>query len=163
GTAAVRGARGADGLRAPGGLGHAPHGQLRAVRLGAGPCAGATPAGGRRGPAGPGQPDIHPRARQAAPNGARGAGRGGAGGGTAGEVEALAALVPGTTKLLGSAASEQELDRLRKAGALKRYRLLHFATHGEVQEADPDRSRLVLAQDRLPDPRKLALGRRAYS
>src|SRR5262249_7460590 len=83
--------------------------------------------------------------------------------GTAREVEALAALVKGTTKLLGSDASEQELDRLRKAGKLRHFRLLHFATHGEVDEDDPDRSRLILAQDRLPDPLRLGPKERAYT
>jgi tetratricopeptide (TPR) repeat protein len=83
--------------------------------------------------------------------------------GSAHEVEALAALVPQTTKLLGSQASEQELDRLLASGQLKRYRLLHFATHGEVDRADPDRSCLILAQDRLPDPFRLLPGQKAYS
>jgi tetratricopeptide (TPR) repeat protein len=83
--------------------------------------------------------------------------------GTAREVKALAALVPGTTKLLGSQASEQELDRLREAGKLRRYRLLHFATHGEVNQDDPDRSRLILAQDRLPDSLTLVPGQKAYT
>jgi tetratricopeptide (TPR) repeat protein len=83
--------------------------------------------------------------------------------GAAREVRAVAALVPGATVLLGSAASEQELDHLRKTGELKRYRLLLFATHGEVDEADPDRSRLILAQDRLPGPLEAEPGQKAYT
>jgi hypothetical protein len=83
--------------------------------------------------------------------------------GTAREVEALAALVKGSTKLLGSDASEQELDRLHRVGELRRYRLLHFATHGEVDEAEPDRCRLILAQDKLPDPLRLPPGEKAVS
>jgi CHAT domain-containing protein/tetratricopeptide (TPR) repeat protein len=72
--------------------------------------------------------------------------------GTRLEVESLARLVPSATTLLGSAASEQELDRLQARGKLKEFRLLHFATHGAVDEATPDHSRLILAQDRLPRP-----------
>jgi CHAT domain-containing protein len=66
-------------------------------------------------------------------------------------VEALSHLLPGTKTLVGSQASEQELDRLVAAGQLKRFRLVHLATHGEADEDDPDRSALILAQDRLPD------------
>jgi tetratricopeptide (TPR) repeat protein len=74
--------------------------------------------------------------------------------GTRWEVQAIARLLPQTTTLLGSQASEQELDRLRAAGRLKQYRLLHLATHGEADKDDPDRSALILAQDRLPDALK---------
>ena len=52
--------------------------------------------------------------------------------------------------LLGSDASEQALDKLGK-GALKQFRVLHFATHGDVDLIDPFRSALILAQDNLPD------------
>src|SRR5262249_31408454 len=54
--------------------------------------------------------------------------------GTRLEVAALAALLPEgqATLLLGSHASEQELDALAAAGKLKRFRLLHLATHGQV-------------------------------
>jgi CHAT domain-containing protein len=75
------------------------------------------------------------------------------------EVEAISQLVPGR-KLLGALASEQELDRLNEAGQLKSYRLLHLATHGEADEDDPDRSALILAQDRLPDPLQQAQANR---
>jgi tetratricopeptide (TPR) repeat protein len=71
--------------------------------------------------------------------------------GTRWEVEAVARLLPGATTLLGSRASEQELDRLGDARDLQRFRLLHLATHGEANEQDPERSALILAQDRLPD------------
>jgi CHAT domain-containing protein/tetratricopeptide (TPR) repeat protein len=67
------------------------------------------------------------------------------------EVEALARLVPRTTPLLGSSASEQQLDRLLAEGKLKGYRLLHFATHGRIDPDRPERSALLLARDRLPD------------
>jgi CHAT domain-containing protein len=70
--------------------------------------------------------------------------------GTRLEVAALARLVPRSTTLLGSDASEQELERLNEQGKLKTFRLLHFATHGQVDWRRPDRSALILAQDRLP-------------
>jgi CHAT domain-containing protein len=74
--------------------------------------------------------------------------------GTRLEAEAVARLAGGkeTTLLLGSSASEQELDRLAEKEGLHRYRILHFATHGEVDLERPERCRLILAQDRLPDP-----------
>jgi CHAT domain-containing protein len=72
--------------------------------------------------------------------------------GTRLEVQAIAALVKGSTTLLGSDASEQRLDHLRQAGKLKTFRILHFATHGQADNEAPGRSALILAQDRLPDP-----------
>jgi hypothetical protein len=72
--------------------------------------------------------------------------------GTRIESEAIASLVKGSTTLLGSDASEQKLDEQIETGKLKGYRILHFATHGAVDEQRPGRSALILAQDRLPDP-----------
>jgi tetratricopeptide (TPR) repeat protein len=68
------------------------------------------------------------------------------------EVEALTRLVgqKQAKLLLGSEASEQALDQLGKGG-LKQFRVLHFATHGDVDLVDPFRSALILAQDQLPD------------
>jgi CHAT domain-containing protein len=71
--------------------------------------------------------------------------------GTRREVLALARLVPGGKVLLGSEASEQRLDGLAAAGKLKGFRLVHLATHGLVDWQQPERSRLLLARDRLPD------------
>jgi tetratricopeptide (TPR) repeat protein len=83
--------------------------------------------------------------------------------GTRWEVEALARLVSGTTMLTGSRASEQQLDLLNGHTGLKRYRVLHFATHGQTVKNDPDRSALILAQDTLPDPLSQArLGQKVY-
>jgi CHAT domain-containing protein len=49
------------------------------------------------------------------------------------------------------------------AGYLKHFRLLHLATHGEVDWQSPERSALTLAQDRLPDPVEQARqGRKVY-
>jgi CHAT domain-containing protein len=79
------------------------------------------------------------------------------------EVEAITRLVPGSTKLLGSDASEQELDRLNAAGKLKAFRVLHFATQAVMNQERPEQSCLILAQDKLPDPQKQALqGKKVY-
>jgi CHAT domain-containing protein len=84
--------------------------------------------------------------------------------GTRWEVRALSRLVPKTTALLGSEASEQRLDELARGGQLKAFRLLHLATHGLVDEQTPGRSRLLLARDRLPDPLQQARsGRKVYT
>jgi CHAT domain-containing protein/tetratricopeptide (TPR) repeat protein len=69
--------------------------------------------------------------------------------GTKVEVNTLAGLVPDTKLLLGSAASEQTLEQLAQLGQLKHYRLLHLATHGQVNEGMPTESALILAQDRI--------------
>jgi len=55
-----------------------------------------------------------------------------------------------TTTLVDSAASEQALDRLRRKGDLSRFRYLHLATHGEVNNVRAFESVLILAQDTLP-------------
>jgi tetratricopeptide (TPR) repeat protein len=80
--------------------------------------------------------------------------------GTRWEVQALGRLVPRSTPLLGSEASEQRLQELAQSGKLKDFRLIHLATHGVVDWQTPQRSRLLLARDRLPDPRDTPPGRR---
>jgi CHAT domain-containing protein len=74
--------------------------------------------------------------------------------GTRREVEALAPLFPHaeTLTLLGSEASEQRLEELAAAGRLRQFRVLHFATHGDMNDQMAMQSALILAQDRLPDP-----------
>jgi tetratricopeptide (TPR) repeat protein len=85
------------------------------------------------------------------------------------EVAALADLLPEgqATVLLGSKASEQELDALAAAGKLKSYRLLHLATHGTVDPGSARFSALELARDRLPGPeeqaRRAAAGKKVYT
>jgi tetratricopeptide (TPR) repeat protein len=70
--------------------------------------------------------------------------------GTRREVEALRRLLgEGCQVLLGSDASEQRLDALARGGRLKRFRVLHLATHGHIDLGDPSRSALILAQDGL--------------
>jgi tetratricopeptide (TPR) repeat protein len=86
--------------------------------------------------------------------------------GTRREVLALASLVSSDKArlLLGSQASEQELDSLAQAGRLADYRLLHFATHGEMDAVAASRSALLLAQDKLPDPVEQAKqGKKVYT
>jgi CHAT domain-containing protein len=70
--------------------------------------------------------------------------------GTRLEARVLAGLVPKSTALLGSEASEQKLAELAAANELRSYRLLHLATHGEANKVQPAESALILAQDRLP-------------
>jgi tetratricopeptide (TPR) repeat protein len=66
--------------------------------------------------------------------------------GTRREVEALSELVPHATRLLGKDASERRLSALAERKELKRFRLVHLATHGRVDERVPGRSALLLAE-----------------
>jgi hypothetical protein len=70
----------------------------------------------------------------------------------------------GQVKLLtDSEASEQRLDELAKGGALGQYRFIHLATHGEVDDAWPLRSAVILARDQLPNAlHQLQAGQPAY-
>jgi CHAT domain-containing protein/tetratricopeptide (TPR) repeat protein len=72
--------------------------------------------------------------------------------GSAREVEAIAALFDQKNVLLGSDASEQNLESLRARGELGQFTVIHLATHGRMDDAIPMNSRLFLSQDRLPDP-----------
>jgi CHAT domain-containing protein/tetratricopeptide (TPR) repeat protein len=83
--------------------------------------------------------------------------------GTRREVQALARLVPHTTLLLGSNASEQRLEELAQGGKLKDFRLIHLGTHAEVDGQTPAKSRLLLARDRLPDPNDIPPGCKPYT
>jgi tetratricopeptide (TPR) repeat protein len=78
--------------------------------------------------------------------------------GTRLEVAALVSLLPQdkTTLLLGSHASEQELQALSANGKLKTFRLLHLATHGQVDPVAAGHSALLLARDCLPDVQEQA-------
>jgi CHAT domain-containing protein len=81
------------------------------------------------------------------------------------EVESLARLFAGqpVLRLLGSAASEQHLDDLEARGELGRYRYLHLATHGQVDDSWALRSAVILSRDALPDPlAQLQAGRPIY-
>jgi CHAT domain-containing protein len=75
--------------------------------------------------------------------------------GTRVEVEALRRLfgaAPPSRLLFHSLASEQELYALAKSGELGKYRYVHLATHGEVDNTMPLRSAIILSRDALPDP-----------
>ena len=75
--------------------------------------------------------------------------------GTRAEVEALRRLFDDKPRLLFDAqASEQRLDELAAAGELAKYRYLHFATHGFVDNRFPLNSAVILSRDALPDPNK---------
>jgi tetratricopeptide (TPR) repeat protein len=86
--------------------------------------------------------------------------------GTRVEVESLRRFFGGEPTpllLLDSAASEQKLDALAASGELGKYRYLHLATHGEVDNAFPLRSAVILSRDALPDPQKqLLAGKPVY-
>jgi CHAT domain-containing protein/tetratricopeptide (TPR) repeat protein len=80
--------------------------------------------------------------------------------GTRVEVESVHRLFgdkPEPRLLFDSDASEQRLDELASTGELGKYRYLHLATHGEVDEAFPLRSAVILSRDTLPDPQKQLL------
>jgi tetratricopeptide (TPR) repeat protein len=68
------------------------------------------------------------------------------------EVSQLTKLFePGNVTLLTrSEASEPELNELRNKGDLTSFRYLHFATHGEANNAKAFDSKLILAQDHPP-------------
>jgi tetratricopeptide (TPR) repeat protein len=84
--------------------------------------------------------------------------------GTRYEVEALAQLFQSddrpTRTLLGTDASEQELDRLAASGELGRFGFIHLATHGVIDEEVPARSAVILTQTGLPDPLEQVLNQK---
>jgi CHAT domain-containing protein/Tfp pilus assembly protein PilF len=83
--------------------------------------------------------------------------------GTRREVEAIARLFAQSDTLLGSRASEQQLDALAASGHLRDYSVLHLATHGILDDRISLYSALILAQDDLPDPlRQTLAGQKAY-
>jgi tetratricopeptide (TPR) repeat protein len=74
--------------------------------------------------------------------------------GTRVEVESLRRLFPAEPKplvLYDTEASEQKLDALAAAGQLGKYRYVHLATHGEVDNSRALRSAIILSRDSLPD------------
>jgi tetratricopeptide (TPR) repeat protein len=75
--------------------------------------------------------------------------------GTRAEVDALQRLFPAAPApllLRDGDASEQKLYELARTGELKKYRYVHLATHGDVDDRLPLRSAVILSQDNLPDP-----------
>lgn len=68
------------------------------------------------------------------------------------EVHTIARLFNRSQLLLGPDASQQNLDQLAASGELRKFRFLHFATHGLLDESRPLASALLLAQDQSPNP-----------
>jgi CHAT domain-containing protein len=56
--------------------------------------------------------------------------------------------------LLGSEASEQQLNELAQRGELGNYRYIHLATHAAVDNTIPLHSAVILSRDRLPDAKQ---------
>jgi tetratricopeptide (TPR) repeat protein len=81
--------------------------------------------------------------------------------GTRFEVEALAQLFRSDNRnthiLLGTVASEPELDQLATSGTLTNFGVIHLATHAVIDEGVPARSAAILTQVGLPDPLQQAL------
>jgi tetratricopeptide (TPR) repeat protein len=81
--------------------------------------------------------------------------------GTRYEVEALGELFRTddrrTRILLGTDASEPQLEQIATSGELGRFGFLHLATHGVIDEGVPARSAAILTQTGLPDPLDQAL------
>jgi tetratricopeptide (TPR) repeat protein len=57
-----------------------------------------------------------------------------------------------TRILLGTDASEPELDRLAASGELGKFAFIHLSTHGVIDDSVPVRSAVILTQTGLPDP-----------
>jgi CHAT domain-containing protein len=68
------------------------------------------------------------------------------------EIEKVAAVVPESTILLGTEASEEELSVLAESGTLREFDIIHVATHALVDDEWPEQSALVLSRVGLPDP-----------
>ena len=71
------------------------------------------------------------------------------------EVQAIAPLFDRKDVFLGSDASEQLLADLQIHGQLSQFSVIHLAAHGRMDDLAPMNSRLLLSQDRLPDPTKI--------
>src|SRR5689334_13019378 len=56
--------------------------------------------------------------------------------------------------LLDSDSSEERLNELARSSALGKYRYIHLATRGEVNDTFPLRSAVILARDHLPDDKQ---------
>jgi tetratricopeptide (TPR) repeat protein len=81
--------------------------------------------------------------------------------GTRREVESLALLFKSDGRpahaLMGTDASEPELERMASANELGKFAFIHLATHGVIDERIPARSAVILTQTGLPDPLEQAM------
>lgn len=68
------------------------------------------------------------------------------------EVQAIASYYDDVTALVGVDASEQRLAAMADADSLRRFDVIHLATHALVDDRRPEQSALVLSQVGLPDP-----------
>jgi CHAT domain-containing protein/tetratricopeptide (TPR) repeat protein len=76
---------------------------------------------------------------------------------TEAEITHLKKLLPGSTVLLGPDASESAILELAHADQLRRFDILHLATHALISDERPERSALVLSQVSNGDPLQAAL------
>ena len=83
--------------------------------------------------------------------------------GTRDEVRGVASMMPRCEVLLGVGASEQRLVEFIESGALRRFDVIHLATHALIDNESPEKSALVLSQVDLPDALQAAVeGARIY-
>lgn len=67
--------------------------------------------------------------------------------GTLEEVEEIGSIFPNSTVYTGAKVKESLVKRLSTHGELKKYKILHFSTHGIVVPEFPELSALVLTQE----------------
>ncbi|MFL5243879.1 MAG: tetratricopeptide repeat protein [Gemmataceae bacterium] len=79
------------------------------------------------------------------------------------EIQAISRVFTRVELLTKSEASEQNLERMAAADELRKFRFLHFATHGLLDDKRALNSALILAQDNLPDPLVQVLDGKASS
>jgi CHAT domain len=76
--------------------------------------------------------------------------------GTRYEIEALGRTFAAARRpfriLSDDNASEQNIDQIAASSDLSRFAFIHLATHALIDEINPDRSAVILAQTGLPDP-----------
>jgi CHAT domain-containing protein len=68
------------------------------------------------------------------------------------EVRAIVKLVPGSRYYVSAEASEETLWGLQVSGQLQKYKYIHFATHGVIDDIRPEQSALLLANSPIRDP-----------
>ena len=73
------------------------------------------------------------------------------------EVEQIGQIASPSRLLTGPRAREDTLQRLNARGTLRRYRAIHFATHGLMVPNDPSQSALILSGAVSPRPDTIGL------
>jgi CHAT domain-containing protein len=64
------------------------------------------------------------------------------------EVEKIGKMIRDAKVYTGETVTEERIKKLSRSGELKKYKVLHFATHGMVDSAIPELSAIVLSQFR---------------